>query len=173
MKYRTTAAIIAVFLLVIAAIYDIRIFIGALAAMIILPVIYFFAKGKSTEETDEKPVEPVTIQQLIETYGQPDDSILTDATRGNEPDGVILFYDNKGFMIVNGEKINISDILSVTFNNTATPYTFGEYQILMTTKIKERQYIRLKVGSDSEWASDVSGLINAHLHCDKKNEKNA
>lgn len=50
----------------------------------------------------------------------------------------------------------MDDILDVTTVNTATPYTMGQYQLVLTTKKPEREYIRMEVGMDAGWAKDVA-----------------
>lgn len=114
-----------------------------------------------------KTVEPKgglpSLMQLEELYGTPSDIIVLNATRYNQTDSVILAYDNAGFFIVNGEKIPMSDIIDVTFNNSSIPWESPKYQILIQTTMETPNLIRLSVGYDSEWAKNVTIQIRSHL----------
>ena len=99
---------------------------------------------------------PLTLDDAIRKYGNPDESILVDATRANESEGNILVYRHQRIFIIAGEPLKFEDITNVSSYNSATPYTFGQYQILLTTKLNGRQYIRLDAGHDAEWAQNVA-----------------
>ena len=115
-----------------------------------------FRKPKTIEPKAMMP----SLQQLEELYGAPSDVIALSPTKCNQADSVILVYEDSGFLVVNGSKVLMSDVTSVTFNNSSIPWESPEYQILIQTPAS---IIRLFVGYDSEWAKYVTVQIRSHL----------
>ena len=115
-----------------------------------------FRKPKTIEPKAMMP----SLQQLEELYGAPSDVIALSPTKCNQADSVILVYEDAGFLVVNGNKVLMSDVASVTFNNSSIPWESPEYQILIQT---HASIIRLFVGYDSEWAKSVTVQIRSHL----------
>lgn len=115
-----------------------------------------FRKPKTIEPKAMMP----SLQQLEELYGAPSDVIALSPTKCNQADSVILVYEDAGFLVVNGSKVLMSDVTSVTFNNSSIPWESPEYQILIQTPAS---IIRLFVGYDSEWAKSVTVQIRSHL----------
>ena len=115
-----------------------------------------FRKPRTIEPKASMP----SLQQLEELYGAPSDVIALSPTKCNQADSVILVYEDSGFLVVNGSKVLMSDVASVTFNNSSIPWESPEYQILIQTPAS---IIRLFVGYDSEWAKYVTVQIRSHL----------
>ena len=92
-----------------------------------------------------------TVDELTAQYGEPEDVILLNAARANEALGVILAY--KDFLVVEGRRIDKSDITGVTFNNSGTPYAPGEYQVIIATL--GEGFIHVNTGYDATWTKDV------------------
>ena len=99
---------------------------------------------------EEKPFVR-TVDELTALYGEPEDVILLNAARANEALGVILAY--KDFLVVEGRRIDKSDITGVTFNNSGTPYAPGEYQVIIATS--GEGFIHVNTGYDATWTKDV------------------
>lgn len=118
-----------------------------------------FRKPKTIEPKAMMP----SLQQLEELYGAPSDVIALSPTKCNQADSVILVYEDAGFLVVNGSKVLMSDVTSVTFNNSSIPWESPEYQILIQTTAS---LIRLYVGYDSEWAKSVTIRIRSYLSVD-------
>ena len=115
-----------------------------------------FRKPKTIEPKASMP----SLQQLEELYGAPSDMIALSPTKCNQADSVILVYEDAGFLVINVNKVLMSDVTSVTFNNSSIPWESPEYQILIQTTAS---LIRLYVGYDSEWAKSVTVQIRSHL----------
>lgn len=155
MKRSDVLAIIAtIVLLVIAFFTDGYVLFGLI---IWIPIIIWrIMKKKDKKAMEEEVVKPITIEEAIAEYGEPDDSIIADATRANEAAGSILVYKQKRILVFGGVPVSMDTIKDVSSVNTATPYTFGQYQVVLTTTLHDRQYMRLDVGMDAEWARDVA-----------------
>lgn len=153
MKRETILEIVAtIAIILIALFFNGYVFFGLL---IWLPIIIWRVK-RNKDMPDKTEAKPLTIDEAIAEYGEPDESIVADATLANEAAGCILVYKQKRLLIVAGEPISMDNIRDVASVNTATPYTFGQYQVVLATNRSDRQYIRLNVGMDAEWAKNVA-----------------
>ncbi len=152
MKRSDILAAVAVLAIILVAMYYNVYVLFALVLFFPL-LIYRISRKKDSGDTT---VSRLTIDEAHQEYGEPDNVIVTDATRANETDGCILVYKKQRVLVIAGEPVSMDDITDVTSVNTATPYTIGQYQVVLTTKRLDRQYIRLDVGMDAEWAKDVA-----------------
>ena len=118
-------------------------------------------KRNGENETDELLPSELTVDDLTAQFGQPEDVILLNAARANEALGVILAY--KDFLVVEGHRIDKSDITDVTFNNSGTPYAPGEYQVIIATNSPTDGHIHVKTGYDATWTKDVVEEIKNNL----------
>lgn len=125
-----------------------------LFALVLFVPFVLYRKGKHKDEPNDSHL--LSLEEATTQYGEPDDCIVVDSTRANEAIGCILVYQQKRILVVAGEPLSMDDILDVTTVNTATPYTMGQYQLVLTTKKPEREYIRMEVGLDAAWAKDVA-----------------
>lgn len=134
---------------------------AVVAGLIGYAVKLFWNKKQSKMVPDPKKNHPKTVDELIAKYGDPDDIILLDASRGNEVDSVVLVYDST--MIINGEKINKSDISEVTFKNAAIAYLPDDYQVILISKNPKIPQIQLHVGYERKWAMKVVEQLQHHV----------
>lgn len=134
---------------------------AVVAGLIGYAVKLFWNKKQSKMVPDPKKNHPKTVDELIAKYGDPDDIILLDASRGNEAEGVVLVYDS--MMIINGEKINKSDISEVTFKNAAIAYLPDDYQVILISKNPKIPQIQLHVGYERKWAMKVVEQLQHHV----------
>ena len=134
---------------------------AVVAGLIGYAVKLFWNKKQSKMVPDPKKNHPKTVDELIAKYGDPDDIILLDASRGNEVDSVVLVYDST--MMINGEKINKSDISEVTFKNAAIAYLPDDYQVILISKNPKIPQIQLHVGYERKWAMKVVEQLQHHV----------
>jgi len=134
---------------------------AVVAGLIGYAVKLFWNKKQSKIVPDPKKNHPKTVDELIAKYGDPDDIILLDASRGNEVDSVVLVYDST--MMINGEKINKSDISEVTFKNAAIAYLPDDYQVILISKNPKIPQIQLHVGYERKWAMKVVEQLQHHV----------
>lgn len=153
MNRKSVIEILATVAVILVALYfSIYVLFGLL---IWIPIIIWRVK-RNKDVADKTEVKPLSLEEAIAGYGEPDESIVADATRANEAAGCILVYKQKRLLIVAGEPISMDNIKDVACVNTATPYTFGQYQVVLATNRSDRQYIRLDAGMDAEWAKNVA-----------------
>ena len=131
--------------------------LAVLATPFTLLLTFWKKKGDDSSESRKNK----TVDELIAKYGDPDDIILLDASRGNEADSVVLVYDST--MMINGEKINKSDISEVTFKNAAIAYLPDDYQVILISKNPKIPQIQLHVGYERKWAMKVVEQLQHHV----------
>lgn len=147
-----------ILLLVIAIILLENIFVQPmLLALLVVPLAYGWQK--LTHKEDEAVPARKHYQSIEEAeaeLGTPDDMILTDATRGNELAGNIMVYLSRRLLVIDGVEVNMDDIADVATVNMATPYTPGDYHVVLTLREPRKDYIRLPVGKDAQFAMQVA-----------------
>ena len=127
-----------------------------LALAVLLPII-IFRKQMHKDAAFTKRL--LTMEEAVAQYGDPDDCIIVDATCANEAAGCILVFKQKRMLVIAGEPISMDDITDVATVNTATPYTLGQYQVVITTRKPGREYVRVDTGFDSGWAREVATQV--------------
>ena len=155
MERNTILAVIAIILLAIYAGPAI------LLLLLVIPLAYYFSKRQ--EKLESAKVTYTSIDEVEGKYGEPDDVVVLDASRANELPALILFYSTQDVMVMAGEELKISDLVSVMPKNMATPYTIDEYAVIISTKIPMRPTIHLRVGYDGGLAAEIAAQIDAHL----------
>ncbi len=138
-----------------------KVIAAALSAVLVTPFTLLFTWRKKKPEDSSESRKNKTVDELIAKYGDPDDIILLDASRGNEADSVVLVYDSS--MIISGEKINKSDISEVTFKNAAIAYLPDDYQVILISKNPKIPPIQLHVGYERKWAMKVVEQLQHHV----------
>ena len=126
-------------------------FIPAVIVLLVAAIINLIQRRRSTNVDEAPKPSEMTVDELTAQYGEPEDVILLNAARANEALGVILAY--KDFLVVEGRRIDKSDITDVTFNNSGTPYAPGEYQVIIATS--GQGFIHVNTGYDTAWTKDV------------------
>lgn len=140
-----------------------------IVAIIALAFLFVRCKGPENETLEEEPQQQ-TIQDYITAYGQPDDILVTDVTRGNEPDGAVLIYDKggkqgNGFLVYNGAVIDKDSITDITFHNKFGT-AFGlpdEFLVVLSTNDESQQKVYIRAGNDIDMAQETISLIKSHL----------
>lgn len=134
-------------------------FIPAVIVLLVAAIINLIQRKRGTDVNEAPKPSEMTVDELTAQYGEPEDVILLDAARANEVLGVILAY--KAFLVVEGRRIDKSDITGVTFNNSGTPYAPSEYQVIIATS--SQGYLHVNAGYDAAWTKDVAEEIKKNL----------
>ena len=154
MKRNTILAVIAIFLL--AFYYN----VWLLLLLVVIPIGYFTIKFMEKREPPRAAF--ANTEEVELKYGEPDDVVVLDASRANELSTLVLFYTAQDVMVVAGEELKISDMVSVIPKNMATPYTVDEYAVIITTKNPQHPTIHLRVGYDGGLAREIASQIYSH-----------
>lgn len=163
MKRKIILPIIAIILLVVFVFLDAS--VGAVIFLLVL-LLYFLNRyfTKRKDEQEENTVIPhLNLEDVIQRYGDPDDTIVLDASRANELQSLILFYKAIDKAFIAGKEIKISEITSVAPKNLAVPYTVDEWGVIINTNNKSYPVFRLRVGYDGGMASEIANQIYKNL----------
>ena len=127
-------------------------------ALLVVPFAYGWQQLRRKHEGESASIEKrfQTVEEAEAELGAPDGTILTDATRGNELAGNILVYHSRRLLVIDGVEVNMDDIADVATVNMATPYTPGDYHVVFTLREPRKDYIRLPVGKDAQFAMQVA-----------------
>lgn len=163
MEKSSRSLILAIIAIVLVAVY------AGLGALLLIPIVvaaWLVMRGKEKAAAASQAPFEKNVDDLVGEYGEPDESIIINAARANEAVGCILVYRDKGFILADGQQLPITHITGIAAKNSATPYTVGEYQIVITTDIKGISSIRLNAGYDAEWAGQAAAQLAAAIHTD-------
>ena len=162
MKRNFILATIAIILLVLYTLHQAGRY--ALLLLVFIPLIYFLLK--LTEKKGKTNKIYTSVEEVEQLYGDPDDVVLLDASRANELPALIMFYPAHDVMIVAGEEMKLSNLVSVMPKNMATPYTVDEYAVILSTNDPNRPTIQLRVGYDGGLAREIATQIDTHIQHD-------
>ena len=131
---------------------------------------------ENEEITDSSDVSGTnTVEKMVELYGEPDATIVTDGTKGMAPDSTVLVYDHggsdgNGFLVYDGLAIDKSSITDLTFHREErSPYgvhnfTFPElFEIVLNTTDDNHPKVFVNAGHDLELAKETMLEIRKHL----------
>ena len=159
MKRNIVLAVIAIILLT----FYLVIYAGpyALLMLLAIPLAYFLLRIR--EKTETTGVTYASVEEVEQKYGEPDDVVVLDASRANELPALILFYPANDVVVVAGEELKLSNLVSVMPKNMATPYTVDEYAVIISTNDPNRPIIQLRVGYDGGLAREIATQIDTHI----------
>ena len=134
---------------------------AAIIVMLIYGIVLLMSKHSKKAQwlIDGDPSDKVPMEAIVSEYGEPEDVVVIDASRVNEPIGVILLYPSKRFLVAGGRRIPFEIITSVSAKSSATPYTTGPYQILINTSDKQTGTIRINAGYDQQLATEAATRV--------------
>lgn len=132
-----------------------------LLLLLVFPLVYLVSKYMEKKQPPRDIL--ANIEEAEMKNGAPDDVVVLDASRANDLSALILFYPENNLMVVAGEELKMSDMVSVMPKNMATPYTIDEYAVIISTKNPQRPAIHLRVGYDGERAREIAAQIDAHI----------
>ena len=170
-RFRDVAVVItALVLVLLIMLSDLTVLLGFL----LIPCAYIYLKMQPEQKSGKAIAVPSfgTVEAMVAFYGQPDGAILADATRANEPCGVIYCYFGPRLVVADGIAILERDIEEITLENTATPYTNGQFQVVIATRLADRPTVKVNCGRDASFAADVVGeLYMAVRHMRQRKDK--
>ena len=112
-------------------------------------------KMQAPEETaqDEAP-ETAPAPAPDPLPGEPDELIVVNPTRANEPDGAILVYRKEGLLVYGDKRIPIDKIVDAfVININSNPYLPAEYYLRLN--MEDGKFERIPAGLDGEWAQEA------------------
>ena len=121
--------------------------IAFLIVLAIIGLIYLILKKRSKEP--QKPdTKPVALP------AEPDEQVVVNPTRANEPDGAILVYRQEKVLVYNGTQIPMDQIVDAfVINVNDNPYIPAAYHIQLN--LGKNKAARIPAGNDAEWAHEA------------------
>ena len=135
--------------------------VAVLVVVLLLMVWHFRRSEPAIDLEHAAEPEPETVDNYTAYHGQPADMVVLDPTRSHELAAVVLVYDDA--FVIQGERVPRTAVTDVTFNNAAVPVLNQSYQIVFSTTLPDRHTIKVDVGSDAEWASEVTQQVAQHI----------
>ena len=128
---------------------------GAVVFLALFFLVVYFDVFRKRKKQLKAPDAELNVQGLVEKFGEPDDMIVANPTRGNEVDSTILVYREKGFLIISGLVVKKSEIKDVVLKNEEIPYLPADYQLRFTTDLKDYPCLFVPVGNTLTWGNEV------------------
>ena len=98
--------------------------------------------------------------------GEPDELIVVNPTRVNEPDGAILLYRKAGVLVHDGRQIPVARIIDASVTNAnSNPYLPPAYNIRLT--LDDKSIVLIPAGLDGEWAQEALKQLEAACSADQ------
>ena len=96
---------------------------------------------------------PETVTETTRLPQEPDELIVVNPTKANEPEGSILLYRKEGVLVFGDKQIPLDMITDVSMKNVSDPYILGAYHLLLV--LSNGQVVHIPAGQDREWANEA------------------
>jgi len=121
-----------------------------LAFLLVLAVIVLLSLILKKRSTD--PKEPDT--KSVPLPAEPDDLVIVNPTKANDPEGAVLVYRKEGVLVYNGKQIPLAQIVDAfVINVNDNPYIPAAYHIQLN--MEKGKAVRIPAGNDAEWAQEA------------------
>lgn len=139
--------------------------ITAIVGILIKKCYKLFVGEQPVEAPDQPYVSTprADLDSAIMSYGEPDGVIVVDPTKANETKGSILVYHSNGTLVYDNICIDKKAITSISFYNTAIPYSPDDYEIIIKTTHEKHPEIFIRTGNNISWTKEVLEQIKSAL----------
>ena len=96
---------------------------------------------------------PETVTEPTQLPQEPDELIVVNPTKANEPEGSILLYRKEGVLVFGDKQIPLDLITDVSMKNVSDPYILGANHLLLV--LSNGQVVHIPAGQDREWANEA------------------
>lgn len=134
--------------------------IGLIFAVVVAMVVLWFVAKHQRDNLGPEKV-PATVDDYVAANGEPIDMVVLDPTRSNELIAVVLVYADT--LVIEGRALPREAVTDVTFYNASVPYMNSSYQMVVSTTLPDKPTIKADVGSDAEWAKQVTAQIAQYI----------
>lgn len=102
---------------------------------------------------DDVDVEPEPVAEPTSLPQEPDELIVVNPTKANEPEGSLLLYRKEGVLVYGDKQIPLDMITDVSLTNVSNPYIQGAYHLLLV--LSNGQVAHIPAGPDRTWANEA------------------
>lgn len=111
-------------------------------------------KKRTRQAFQKSPAAPEKEPGPVPLTEEPDDLVVVNPTRVNEPDGAILLYRKEGILVYADHRIPIDKIADASVTNSnSNPYLPPTYDIRLT--LDGGDIVLIPAGQDGEWAQEA------------------
>lgn len=96
---------------------------------------------------------PETVTEPTQLPQEPDELIVVNPTKANDPEGSILLYRKEGVLVYGDMQIPLDMITDVSMKNVSDPYILGAYHLLLV--LSNGEVTHIPAGQDREWANEA------------------
>lgn len=96
---------------------------------------------------------PETVTETTRLPQEPDELIVVNPTKANDPEGSILLYRKEGVLVFGNKQIPLDMITDASMKNVSDPYILGAYHLLLV--LSNGQVVHIPAGQDREWANEA------------------
>ena len=100
----------------------------------------------------DQDVEPKPVPADSHILGEPDELIVVNPTKMNDPDGSVRLYRKEGLLVFDNQRIPLSQIADVSMTNVSIPELPAVYHLLLV--LSNGQVIHIPAGNDINWANE-------------------
>lgn len=120
-------------------------------------VLVFCICGFIVLSRKKKNPAPASAEGPVPALGEPDDLVVIDPTRPDNPKGAILLYRREGLLVYDGIRIPVAGIKDVSFINASNPYLPEAYHLLLG--MQDGQVLHIPAGNDRTLAAELAGQL--------------
>lgn len=100
----------------------------------------------------DQDVEPKPVPADSHILGEPDELIVVNPTKMNDPDGSVRLYRKEGLLVFDNQRIPLSQTADVSMTNVSIPELPAVYHLLLV--LSNGQVIHIPAGNDINWANE-------------------
>jgi hypothetical protein len=104
-------------------------------------------------------VEPEPIPAC--TLGEPDELIIVNPTKMNDPDGSVRLYRKEGLLVFDNQRIPLCRIADVSMTNVSIPELPAVYHLLLV--LSNGQVVHIPAGNDINWANETMKQLHTAI----------
>ena len=104
---------------------------------------------------------PVPVTNPASISREPDELIVVNPTKMNDPDGSVKLYRKEGFLAFDNLWIPISQVTDVSMTNVSIPELPAVYHLLLV--LSNGQVVHIPAGNDLNWANEAMKQLHTSL----------
>ena len=118
-------------------------------------------KRKQRSPETDRDVEPKPVQVNTQILEEPDELIVVNPTKMNDPDGSVRLYRKEGILVFDNQSIPLSQIDDVSMTNVSIPELPAVYHLLLV--LSNGHVVHIPAGNDINWANETMKQLHTTL----------
>lgn len=118
-------------------------------------------KRRQRSPGTDQDVEPNPVPSDIQILEEPDELIVVNPTKMNDPDGSVQLYRKEGLLVFDNQMIPLSQIDDVSMTNVSIPELPAVYHLLLV--LSNGQVVHIPAGNDLNWTNEALKQLHTSL----------